>query len=113
MGFILIDRTTGHPTAYAKWGHRDFDEERFLEIQVREKPANFHRLKRWDGRDGLRDATTQEIAGYDNARGNKEADSEIDSRALKSLAEALKLQFPALDLQQLKSDFRERWKENG
>ena len=84
MGFCICNKTSLLIRSWeAVEQHQSFDPVTEVVVQV-SSPPNL-RTQRWDGATGLRSATPQEVADYDAALVDAEAQVRIDDKLLKAM----------------------------
>lgn len=80
MTKCLFRRSDGVFVGGSRWDDIPHDKSTHVQIELPENPNP--RTQRWDNSNGLRDATAQEVADYDEADVTKAVTRELDDTKL-------------------------------
>ncbi len=88
MGRALFERSTSLFTGnWSRWSDRPYDPAVYISIVAEVVPDR--RADRWDGATGVRAATAQERADYDDAAADKRAAGSLNTPVNKTLRDVL------------------------
>lgn len=109
-GKSVVNKSDGKIVAWQRYGTPKHDAETQKVIDARE-PPDADKV-RWDeSLKRLRNYTPAELVAIKQAKQNADVTREVDQATVQAIVFALKQQFPALDVNQFRTDFISRWKQ--